>query len=148
MDHVFEKDNWSYISSRLRSRLIVFLFIAIALIAFAGYDIFIGQIRWWVALISLFVGGLIGFIYGRLVRVHWNEDEEKVATRMDAVGIVLIIFYIAFGYLREWLLGHLFSGIELTDIALALAGGLLIGRFLGMHISLMRILREHRPDAR
>jgi peptidoglycan/LPS O-acetylase OafA/YrhL len=145
MDHIFTGNNWPYISSRLRSRLVLFLVIAFALIIFGIYEVATGVTTWQIGLISFIIGGVLGYIYGRLVRVHWNADEEKIVTRLDTIGFIIIIIYVIFSYFRDTLLAHFFTGAALTAIGLIVAGGILIGRFFGMHVSLMRTLREHRP---
>ena len=144
MDHIFTGSNWSLINARLRSRLVLFLVIAIGLVAFSIYEVVIGDVSWSVTLIAFLLGGVIGVIYGRLVRVHWDESESKIVTRMDTIGFIIIVAYVVLAYFRESLLAHFFAGAALTDVGLTLAGGLLIGRFFGMHISLMKTIRAHR----
>jgi hypothetical protein len=144
MDHIFTGNNWQLVSRRLRSRLILFLVIAIALIGFAFYEVATGVMSWWVGGLTLIVGAAVGYVYGRLVRVQWDEHESKVVTRLDTVGVIIIIAYIVLAYFRETLLADFFTGAALTAIGLTLAGGILIGRFFGMHLSLMRVIREHR----
>jgi peptidoglycan/LPS O-acetylase OafA/YrhL len=145
MDHIFTGNNWSYLSTRLRSRLILFLIIAIGLIGFAIYATVVGEMGWEPGLIAFMIGAVFGYIYGRLIRVHWNESESKIITRMDAIGLIIIAIYLVLSYFRETLIAHFFTGAAITAIGLTLAGGILIGRFFGMHVSLMRTIREHRP---
>jgi hypothetical protein len=146
MDNIFTGSNWRLISTRLRSRLILFLVIAVALVVFAIYEVIIGDMDLLTGVLTLLVGAVFGFIYGRLIRVRWNEDEEKIITRMDTVGFIIIAIYLILSYFRETLLAHFFSGTELTAIGVTLAGGILIGRFFGVHVSLMRLIREHRAQ--
>jgi len=148
MDHIFTGANWNMISRRLRTRLLLFLAIAIALLLFAIYSVIEGQMSWWMGLITLLIGGVLGFIYGRLIRVHWNERESKIVTQMDAVGFAILAIYILFDYFRDTILSDFFTGALLTALGLTLAGGILIGRFFGVHVSLMRMIRQHREPTR
>ena len=125
----------------------LFLVLAFVLLCFVAYDIYSGVAIWWMALGGLAVGLVIGFIYGRLARVRWHETEEKIVRQNDVFAYVLIAAYIALSWGRDVLLGDILSGAALTAVSLAVASGVLIGRFIGMHIVLMRTIKAGRPKA-
>jgi uncharacterized membrane protein YjjP (DUF1212 family) len=108
------------------------------------YNISIGVVSWWMGILALVVGLIIGFIYGRLTRIQWHPTEEKIVTRMDSIAYVLIAGYILLSLVRDWLLGDILTGAALTAISLAVVSGILLGRFFGLHISIMRMLRTGR----
>ena len=49
---------------------------------------------------------------------------------------------VAFAVTREWILGHWFAAAIVLPISLALAAGLLLGRYIGIQRSINRVLRE------
>ena len=144
MDHVFSTENRGYVSSRLRTRLILYFFISIVLLVLIAYDVVVGDTSWLVAFGALLFGGVIGFIYGRFARVRWHETEEKIVMRYDALAIILIVAYVLFSYLRDWFLGRLLGGAALEAVTFAVLAGLLFGRVLGLHIAIMRVLRKRK----
>jgi MFS family permease len=128
------------ISRRLRVRLWIFFIIALGLIAYIGWDVWRGYAAWWMALIAFIVGGAIGAPLGRMRSVEWHEEREEVISRMDLTGAIAIVVYIVLDSARDWLLGYWFSGVALTTIAFAAVAGLLVGRMLGMQVSIRRVL--------
>jgi ABC-type amino acid transport system permease subunit len=142
MEHVFSTENRTYVSSRLRARLIIFFLISLALIAFIGYEVYIGDGAWWMALASLIVGAVVGFLYGRFARVRWHETQEQVIMQYDTIGYIIIGLYILFSFFRDWILGHFFAGAVLETLTLSLVAGILFGRFFGLHSAIMRVLRD------
>jgi uncharacterized membrane protein len=144
METVFSPENKPYVSDRLRARLVLFFFISLALIGFIIYEVVIGDGTWWMALSSLVVGAVVGFLYGRFARVRWHPSQEQIIMQYDTVGIVIIMLYLAFSLSRDWILGHFFAGAALETITLAVAAGILFGRFFGLHIAIMRVLREQK----
>jgi hypothetical protein len=144
MPHVFSPENRTYVSKRLRTRLVFFFVVSVALIALIGYDAFTGGVPWWMVLVSLAVGVFIGYLYGRFARVRWNESEEKIIMRYDTIALVIIGVYILFSFARDWLLSDLLSGAHLETVSLAVLAGLLFGRFFGLHSAIMRVLRTKK----
>ncbi len=146
MDHIFSAKNRPLISNRLKTRSALFLLIAIVMLGIMAYDVIRGDAAWWMALAGIAVGLVIGFIFGRLARVRWHETEEKIVMQNDAMSVVLIVVYIGLAMLRNVLLHDILSGAALLAVTFALASGILFGRFLGMHISIMRVLHEGRSQ--
>lgn len=142
MEHIFKAENFKYVSKRLKTRIFIFLVIAVLMFGVMSYDVLEGQAAWWMAALGVIVGLVIGFVFGRLARVQWHESEEKIVTQMDAIGVVVIIAYIGLAVLRNVLLEDFLSGTALTTVSFALVSGILLGRFFGMHISIMKVLKE------
>ena len=144
MEHIFSAGNKERVSSTLKTRLILFLIISIALLALIVDDVMTGQATWWMALTAIVAGLIVGFFYGRYARVQWHESDEKVVMRYDTMGFIIIGGYIVFSFLRDWLLSDILTGAALETISLAIIAGLLFGRFFGLHIAILRKLQQGR----
>ncbi len=144
MDHIFSDANRPFVSKRLVTRLGIFSLISFVLIFLVVLDVFHGQLTWMTALISVVVGLILGFVYGRLSRVQWHETEEKIVMRYDMLGFVLIGAYVVLSIFRDLLLDKYFSGVALVSISYAVLAGVLIGRFFGLQVAIMRVLRERK----
>lgn len=130
------------ISKRLRTRQAIFVVIAVALAAFILYDVIENAVPWYDALGAYIIGLPLGYLLGRAIKVRWHETNEQAISETDAVGTIALVIYIAFAATREWILGHWFAAAIVLPISLALAAGLLLGRYLGIQRSINRVLRE------
>lgn len=144
MEHIFSSGNREFVSKRLQTRLGIFFLISFVLLFLVVQDMINGVLAWTTGLIALAFGLVLGFIYGRLSRVQWHETEDKIVMRYDVLGFVLIGAYIVLSIFRNLLLDHYFSGVALESISFAVLAGVLIGRFFGLHIAIMRVLRERK----
>lgn len=140
------KTRRDYTARRLYARQRIFQIIALILLGLIIYDTYIGDITWWVALIAIVIGLILGFIMGRLVRVRWDVEAQQVVTHMDIVGIIVIVLYIAFAFFRNALLSHWLTGAALTATSFALAAGILYGRYLGMRHSVNKVIHANVPQ--
>ncbi|HEV7121242.1 MAG TPA: hypothetical protein VGN56_00280 [Candidatus Paceibacterota bacterium] len=135
----------AHTAPRLHTRQRMFQAIAGILLLFILYELYIGTIRWWLALIAIAIGLVLGFIMGRLVRVRWDDEAQRVVTQMDVIGVIVIVAYIAVAFLRNYLLGQWLTGAALTAASLSLAAGLLYGRYLGMRRSIQKVISANAP---
>lgn len=132
----------SLVSKRLRVRQTIFIIIALLLAAFILYDVIVNAVPWYDALGAYIIGLPIGYLLGRAIKVRWHETDEQAISETDVAGTIALVIYIAFAATREWILGHWFAAAIVLPISLALASGLLLGRYLGMQRSIRRVLRE------
>jgi hypothetical protein len=132
------------VAPKLKNRLWIFFGIAVVIAGFILYDVVSGTLAWWLALLGLAAGAVIGAVLGRMVTIVWHETEEHVISQLDTAGYIAIGLYIAFAVSREWIFGHWLHGTALTAFTLAVASGLLFGRFIGMLASVRRVIKEGR----
>jgi hypothetical protein len=133
------------VSRKLRIRLGIFLLISIVIAAIIVRDVVIGDLAWWLAALGIIVGVAAGTPLGRLLTIKWHETEEHAFSEMDIAGGIGIALYIALEVSRNWLLGHWVSGVALSTLSLAFLAGALFGRYLGIRISVSRVLDENLP---
>jgi len=132
-----------HIDRRLLLRLSIFLVIALGIVGIVLFDILSGELSWWLAVLGFVAGLLVGYVLGRLLTVKWHEGKRKAVTEMDIAGFVALGVYILLRLSENWLLGHWFTGAALSTLSLAVLGGALFGRFLGLRMSVMRLIEEN-----
>ncbi len=125
---------------RLSVRLRVFLVIALVLSSIVIFDIFEGQIGALLACGGFAFGVVIGILAGRMFIIFWHPETQKVISRLDKVGIVILALYVTLEIGRKWFFGHWLHGAELNAFGLAILTGLLLGRLLSMTMQIKKIL--------
>ena len=91
-----------------------------------------------------FVGGLsVGLLFAkRMHLVSWNSTINKAVTRMDSIGIVILVLYVVFAITRHWIFSYWFKGTSLSACTLSIAAGGLLGRFFTTRNQIRRILKD------
>jgi hypothetical protein len=132
-----------HVHSRLRNRVRLYLTISAVIILVIAYRLIFqgGDLRY--PIIALAVGIGIGIIVSRMFAISWDKDSEKVVSRMDIYGTAFLVAYIIFEITSEHFIRQWFSGPEVLDVILSLAGGAVLGRGIGMGRAMVRVLREN-----
>lgn len=74
-------------------------------------------------------GIAIGFVLARTKVLGWNPSERVVVGATDAVGIVILVAYVAFLVVRNPIVSGLANDTEAVGVvALAMTGGAMLGR--------------------
>lgn len=143
-DHFEKKKHIAkkHIDPKLLRRLIIFSVIITIIFAIAGYRYYRGDITLLHLAIGLIIGTSIGYIAGRMFRIFWHEELERVMSQLDKTGAIFLVVYIGVEVGRNWLFGHWLSGVELSAFGIVFLGGLLLGRFLSMISAIRKILVE------
>lgn len=87
----------------------------------------------------------IGLTLSRMFRIFWNQELEKVISKLDVLGTILLIGYICAEVGRKFIFQYRLSGAELNALGLVILTGLLLGRFIGTTIQTKNILRVRKP---
>ncbi len=87
----------------------------------------------------------IGLALSRMFRIFWNQEQEKVVSKLDRFGTILLIGYICAEVGRKFIFQYWLSGAELNAFGLVILTGLLLGRFLGTTIQIKNVLRISKP---
>ena len=104
------------------------------------YDLFQNTISFPLAVIAIGIGVLIGLVAGRMFKIHWHEEKNKVVSRLDELGIVILILYIGFAIFRGRIFGSWIHGSVLTAFTFAFFSGTMFGRFMTMGFKIRSIL--------
>jgi len=133
-----------FVERKLIIRLRIFFALFILLLGVIVYEISSNYIPVSKAMLAFFSGILIGVVFTRRKRFFWEEETSRVIARMDRIGIVLLLVYIAYLIFRHIWLAHLFYGHQLTAFSFALTAGTMTGRVLTMRTQIRQILKNQK----
>lgn len=133
-----------HIDKRLRVRLQIYLLITGVLILILLYNIIKNLNLLPLVVIGIILGLGIGYLSARIFRISWNQDAQRIISRIDRFGVIIIILYIIFASLRNKLLIYFLPGPEVEVTTLAFASGLIGGRFLGIRGKIIKVLKEQQ----
>lgn len=133
-----------HIEKNLLKRLIIFFIIIAIILGIVIYKIFLGDISTSLASIGLLLGTLVGLVAGKMFKMFWHPETEKVISRLDKWGSIYLLFYIGVEVSRRWFFGHWLQGAELNAFGLIFLAGLLLGRLLAMLRGIKNVLIEEK----
>ena len=131
-----------HVAPKLLKRLRIFVIIITIIVGIAMYDVFLGQVSILLAILGLSAGTAIGLVAGRMFKIFLHTETQKVVSRLDKIGVIFLVLYIAVEIGRKWLFGYWLHGAELNAFGLTFLAGLLLGRLLSMRKSIKRVLIE------
>lgn len=132
-----------HIDTSLRKRLKIFYGISLIILCIALYKFFNGDISFSHIIIWYFIGLIVGFLAGRMYKIFWHEQEEKVVSQLDAIGIIILILFITIEIWKNWIFGHWIEASELNTFGLIFISGALMWRLLAMILVIKKILRRN-----
>jgi len=132
-----------HVHSRLRTRVRLYLGISMLIIIAILYRVITSGGGIWYPIIAFAIGLGVGALLSRMFMVSWDKDANKVISRIDTYGTVLLIAYVIFELTGEHFIRQWFAGPEVLTIILSLAGGAVLGRGIGMARKMLTVLREN-----
>lgn len=124
---------------RLRRLAIIFIIITAILI----YEISQHYSAGYLAGLGFLLGIVIGLLVGRRMHnISWDAATNKAVTKMDRLGIIILILYILFAISRHWILSHWLQGYALTAFSLSIAAGGMLGRLWTTRQRIRQVLKE------
>lgn len=106
------------------------------------YEIFIKILPLKFAGIGILVGLTIGIISARMYHLSWDKDAKKIVSRLDIIGIIILVFYLAFVIVRSRLIGIFVAAPVVGAVGFSITAGVMIGRVVGTRNAIMEILKE------
>lgn len=89
---------------------------------------------------------VVGTVASRMLKLSWDAATEKVVGRLDAIGGVILVCYIAFMLLRSRLLGHWLQGAVLGVASLSVFAEAMAGLLLGTGLGIRLIFQARRRE--
>lgn len=133
-----------HVEKKLIIRLRIFFFLIFILFDIIIYEISMGYIS---PVLSLF-GAVCGFgsalVFVRRKRIYWEEETSKVIAKMDQIGILILVIYIAFIITRHWLLHQWLHGNQVTAFTLSFAAGGMAGRVWSIRRQIRKVLKSRQ----
>jgi hypothetical protein len=134
-EHIHE-----HVPKNLRNRVRIYFAISAIIIVAIVYRLFVDQEDFWYALLAFAIGIIVGIVVSRMYKIWWDTDAEKVASRLDIYGVILLVAYIAFELTGEHYIRQIFAGPMILTMILALSGGAVLGRGIGIGRKMFKVL--------
>jgi len=131
-----------HIDKKLKFRLRIYLAISLVLLGIVLFDIFTNRVTPFLAAIGLSIGLIVGVLTARMFILSWDKDAKKVISRLDIIGILIIVVYIGISIFRGRVIGYFVQGSYVTGTSFAVITGMMIGRVFGTGQKIMAILKE------
>lgn len=124
---------------RLRRLAIIFLIITGVLI----YEISHNYIAGYLAFFGFMLGMLIGLLVSRRMHnISWDAETNKAVTKMDTLGIIILVLYLLFAIGRHWIFSYWLEGYALTAFCLSIASGGMLGRLWTTRQRIRQVLKQ------
>jgi hypothetical protein len=130
----------TFIDRRLRMRLRIFGIIFLVMFVVVVVDFFRGTITAPLGLLGLAIGLVIGIIVSRMYRLSWSAQTNTVISRLDWLGVGILILYVVFALLRNQLFGSWIQGTYLAAFTLSISAGMMLGRVIGTMRGIRNVL--------
>lgn len=131
-----------HIDKKLKFRLRLYSIISLVMLGVVLYEIFIKTLPLEFAVVGIFIGLFGGIISARMYHLSWNHDAKKIVSRLDVVGIIILVFYIAFVIARSKLIGYFVVAPMVGAVGFSITAGIMMGRVIGTRNAIMEILKE------
>jgi hypothetical protein len=133
----------THIDRKLLFRAIMFFAMFMVMTAFVIYDIVQNPQSLALAMMGYCGGIVIGLIVSRMFKIFWHEEQSKVMSKFDEVGIVILAGYIIFALGRNFFLGYFFAGQILIIFSFSILAGIMFGRFAGLRSGIIKTLKKN-----
>lgn len=124
---------------RLRRLAIIFLLITGVVV----YEVSQNYIAGYIAVDGFMVGMIIGLLVaGRMHNISWDADTNKAVTKMDHLGIIILVLCLLFAISRRWIISHWLQGYALSAFSLSVSAGGMFGRLWTTRQKIRQILKQ------
>lgn len=124
----------------LRARIFALVFLVMSVLL--ARDVIIDVISLPAALLALGFGLIVGIIASRMFHLSWSRDGNKVIASLDTLGIIILLLYILFAFVRDDILNYIVHGKLVGAMSMALVTGSFLGQLIGMRNGIKGILKE------
>jgi uncharacterized protein (DUF697 family) len=131
-----------HIDKKLRFRVRLYSLISLVMLGIVLYEIFIKILPLPFAVVGIFIGLFLGIISARMYHLSWNHDAKKIVSRLDTVGIIILVCYMAFVLIRSKLIGYFVAAPMVGAVGFSITAGIMIGRVIGTRNAIIEILKE------
>ena len=112
------------------------------MLGIAAYEIFIKILPLPFAVAGIFLGLFGGIISARMYHLSWSKDAKKIVSRLDTVGIIILVCYLVFVLIRSRLIGYFVAAPMVGAVGFSTTAGIMIGRVIGTRNAIIEILKE------
>jgi hypothetical protein len=135
-----------FVKKKMIYKLRVFYLVSVSMFSFIVYEIATGAVDIVTATTAMILGIFTGWLVAQRYRLAWNDEAAQVVTKMDRLGIFLLVIYLAFTLSRKWIFSHWLTGEALTLFTLTFGNGAMMARVVCLRKKIRKIIRrESRP---
>lgn len=137
------KEVTKYVHRKLLFRLRRLSVIFIIIICILFYEISNNYIAGYLAIGGFILGIVIGLaVSHRMHTISWNVETNKAVSKMDRLGIAILIIYLLFAISRHWIFSYWFHGYALTAFSLSVGAGGMLGRLYSTRKKIREVLKK------
>jgi hypothetical protein len=137
------KEVTKFVHDKLLFRFRRLLFFLILIIAIVIDEVSHNYIAGWVAAGGFILGIAIGLLAAKKMHsITWDAETSKAVTRMDRLGIIILVVYLIFSISRRWIFSHWLQGYGLTAFSLSVGAGGMLGRLYTTRQKIRQVLKE------
>lgn len=138
--HVLRRKHAKHLDKKLRFRLRIYFAVSIILLGVVVFEILTGRVSLYLAPIGLVIGVAVGVAAARMFLLSWDKDAKRVISRLDALGIIILVLYILSAIFRGKIIGDFVPRYYVSGTGLAIVAGIMIGRVFGTGHKIVKIL--------
>jgi hypothetical protein len=131
-----------HVAPKLRNRIRLYLVLSLVILGVIIYRLFLNDGTAVYSVGTFFFGIIAGVLFSRMYKISWDENAQKVVSRLDMYGGILLGAYVVFEVVGEYVIRQNFVGPAILTMVLSLAGGALLGRGIGMGRTMVEAVRE------
>lgn len=131
-----------HLDKKLIIRLAIFIGIFLVMVVLISLNVFENKIGILLAGTGLVLGVGVGLASGRVFSIRWNQEDLKIVSRMDKIGIFFLVPYLFFTFFRERILEYWFHGVLLTAFTFSFIAGIMLGRIMYLFFHIKKTLKE------
>ncbi|HVS79993.1 MAG TPA: hypothetical protein VHF05_03350 [Candidatus Paceibacterota bacterium] len=131
-----------HVHTRLKLRLVFYFLISIVLVMLVALHIIVDQVNFLFPAIAIVIGLGVGIILSRTSHITWDHGAQKVISRFDILGGIILALYGVFEIFKEEIVEEFVHGPAVVATSLALLTGIMIGRVIGIGGKIVRVLDE------
>ncbi len=131
-----------HIDKKIINQIRIFILIITIILWIGIYNICLWKISVILSILGIFLGCIAGFLTGRIGRLSWDTEAEKVISRLDYMSGIFLVLYISVEVGKNWFFGHWLQGDVLSAFVLTFLVGLLFWRVLYVAKGLKQILHQ------
>lgn len=132
-----------FIHRKLLFRLRRFTLFFAVVVTIIIYELITYDVPAWIPVCGSIAGILMGLaVNHKMHNITWNAELSKTVTKMDRLGVIILVAYLLFAVFRSWIFSHWMQGYILTTFSLSIAAGGLLGRYYSTRQKIRHILKR------
>jgi hypothetical protein len=131
-----------HVQKRLRVRLALYALIALVLTGIVVLHVVRDGVGPLLPLAGLALGAAVGVGASRMYRITWDEGARQVVSRLDKIGVAILVLYVLFEVFREKILPEILPGRAAVAVSFAILVGIMVGRIAGIRSRVVGELKK------